>query len=62
MHQLPWSYVQSLVNSVANFDIIDICRRVLEASRSDFGDAFDNYTAEIDNNECIRITQTIYYK
>lgn len=46
LQQLPWSFLQSLINSLADFDSLDLFLSVLKALPSNFDDVFNEVTEE----------------
>lgn len=60
LRKLPWSFLQSLIQSWSDFNNLDPTHRILESLSAEFGDVFDDITTETSSEEVLKIFRTIY--
>lgn len=59
LRKLPWSFIQSLIQSTADFDHLDLACRILDALPDEFDDVFDEVT-NTPVEQVLKIVRMVY--
>lgn len=62
IRQLPWSFVQNIINCSVDFDENNICCRIPDELKNDFDDVFNEITDEKSKSELLPIVCSVYGK